>query len=74
MICCQRRAIAGGTGAPPERQYRNDERSNSFVLGKLTMATFTVVMKVVSVHRYTSMARSTVARSKRPMATSVAPM
>ena len=47
--------------------------SNSVVLGKFTIATFTVVIKVVSVQRYVSMARSTATRSNRPMATSVAP-
>src|SRR5438067_12434710 len=73
VIFSQRVATSGGTGAPPEKQRRKDERSNSRVLGKLTMATFTVAMRVVSVQRYRSMARSTVTRSKRPMVTRVAP-
>ena len=51
VIDSQRRAISFGTGAPPEKQRRSEERSNSCVLGKLTMATFTVAMKVVSVQR-----------------------
>ncbi len=51
VIASQRRAISAGTGAPPEKHARSEERSNSRVFGKFTMATLMVAISVVSVTR-----------------------
>ena len=73
-MASQRRAISGGTGAPPDVQSRSEPRSYSGVFGWFTIATLTVAINVVIVQRCCWMARSAVSTSKRCSATRVAPV